>query len=184
MEELPLPTCAIQLLGEELSTDEAASAELHEAEAVHRARNSRRLFKAAPTTPCVCREQQLETGVSNKRLKHMLEFYSTGAVRPSQGCSVPRCCTRRRLCGREPLGPDPHTTLDLTADSDPRAHPCSFTSGPTPAPNPRRPTPVPVPLGPPLLPSFPPGPTPATAHSCSLCPFYAATCGRFTAVRT
>ncbi len=64
MEELPLPTHAIQLSGEVLSTDEAASAELREAEAVHQNRNSRRLFKAAPTTPCVCQEQQLETGVS------------------------------------------------------------------------------------------------------------------------
>ena len=83
MEELALPTHAIQLLGEVLSTDEAASAELREAEAVHRTRSSRRLFKAVPTTPCICREQQLETGVSNKRLKHMLEFDSTAAVRPS-----------------------------------------------------------------------------------------------------
>ncbi len=111
MEELALPTHAIQLLGKELSTDEVASAELREAEAVHRTSSSRRLFKAAPTTPCVCREQQLETGLSNKRLKRTLEFYSTAAVRPSQGCSVPQCRTRRRLCGREPPGPDPHTTL-------------------------------------------------------------------------
>ena len=64
VEELPLPTRAIQLSGEVLSINEAASAELREAEAVHRTRNSRRLFKATPTTPCVCREQQLETGVS------------------------------------------------------------------------------------------------------------------------
>ncbi len=111
VEELALPTRAIQLSGEELSTDEAASAELHEAEAVHQTRNSRRLFKAAPMTPCVCREQQLETGVSNKHLKHTLEFYSTVAVRPSRGCFVPWCRTRRRLCGWEPPGPDPHTTL-------------------------------------------------------------------------
>ncbi len=108
--ELALPTRAIQLSGEVLSTGEAASAELREAEAVHQARSSRCLFKAAPTTPCVCREQQLETGLSNKRLKRTLEFYSTAAVRPSQGCSIPRCRTRRRLCGREPPGPDPHTT--------------------------------------------------------------------------
>ncbi len=64
VEELPLPTRAIQLSGEVLSTDEAASAELHEAKAVHWTRNSRCLFKAAPMTPCICREQQLETGVS------------------------------------------------------------------------------------------------------------------------
>ncbi len=64
VEELPLPTRAIQLSGEVLSTNEAASAELHEAEAAHQTRNSRHLFKAAPTTPCICREQQLETGVS------------------------------------------------------------------------------------------------------------------------
>ena len=56
VEELALPTRAIQLSGKVLSTDEAASAELREAEAVHRTRSSRRLFKAAPTTPCVCRE--------------------------------------------------------------------------------------------------------------------------------
>ncbi len=54
MEELALPTRGIQLLGKVLSTDEAASAELREAEAVHQARNSRCLFKAMPTTPCVC----------------------------------------------------------------------------------------------------------------------------------
>ncbi len=48
------PTCAIQLSGEVLSTDEAASAELRKAEAAHRTRNSHRLFKAAPTTPCIC----------------------------------------------------------------------------------------------------------------------------------
>ncbi len=110
MEELALPTRAIQLSGEVLSTGEAASVELCEAEAVHRTRSSRCLFKVTPTTPCVCQEQQLETGLSNKCLKHMLEFYSTAAVRPSQGCSVPRCCTRQRLCGWEPPGPDPHTT--------------------------------------------------------------------------
>ncbi len=64
MEELPLPTRIIQLLGEVLSTDEAASAELREAEAAHQSHNSRHLFKAAPTTPCICRELLLETGVS------------------------------------------------------------------------------------------------------------------------
>ncbi len=64
MEELALPTHAIQLSGEVLSTDEAASAELREAEAAHRTRSSCYLFKAAPTTPCICRELQLETGVS------------------------------------------------------------------------------------------------------------------------
>ncbi len=110
MEELALPTRAIQLSGEELSTNEAASVELREAEAVHRTRNSRRLFKAAPTTPWVCQEQQHETGVSNKHLKRTLEFYSTAAVQPSRGCFVPRCHTRRQLCGREPSGPDLHTT--------------------------------------------------------------------------
>ncbi len=110
VEELALPTRGIQLSGEVLSTDEAASAELCEAEAVCRTRNSRRLFKATPMTPCICREQQLETGVSNKRLKHTLEFDSTAAVRPSRGCSLPWCHTRRQLCGREPPGPDPHTT--------------------------------------------------------------------------
>ncbi len=83
MEELALPTHAIQLSGKVLSTDEAASAELHEAEAVHWTRSSRRLFKAAPTTPCICRELQLETGLSNKRLKHTLEFDSTAAVWPN-----------------------------------------------------------------------------------------------------
>ncbi len=83
MEELALPTRRIQLSGEVLSTDEAASVELREAEAVHQTHNSHRLFKAVPTTPCVCREQQVETGVSNKRLKHTLEFYSTTAVWPS-----------------------------------------------------------------------------------------------------
>ncbi len=57
VEELALPTRAIQLSGEVLSTDEAASAELREAEAVHQTRSSCCLFKAAPTTPCICREQ-------------------------------------------------------------------------------------------------------------------------------
>ncbi len=84
VEELALPTRAIQLSGEVLSTDEAASAELRKAEAVHQTRSSCRLFKAAPMTPCICREQQLETGLSNKCLKHMLEFYSTAVVRPSE----------------------------------------------------------------------------------------------------
>ncbi len=74
MEELALPTRGIQLSGEVLSTDEAASAELHEAEAVHWTRNSCRLFKAAPMTPCICQEQQLETGLSNKCLKRTLEL--------------------------------------------------------------------------------------------------------------
>ncbi len=74
MEELALPTRAIQLSGEVLSTDEAASAELCKAEAVHQTRSSRHLFKATPMTPCVCREQQLETGLSNKCLKRTLEL--------------------------------------------------------------------------------------------------------------
>ncbi len=65
---------AIQLLGGVLSTDEAASVELRKAEAVHQTRSSHCLFKAAPTTPCICREQQLETGLSNKRLKRTLEL--------------------------------------------------------------------------------------------------------------
>ncbi len=56
MEELALPTRAIQLSGEVLSTDEAASAELREAEAAHQTRSSRHLFKATPMTPCVCQE--------------------------------------------------------------------------------------------------------------------------------
>ncbi len=64
VEELPLPTHAIQLSGEVLSTDEAASAELCKAEAAHRTCNSCCLFKATPMTPCICRELQLETGVS------------------------------------------------------------------------------------------------------------------------
>ena len=54
MEELALPTHAIQLSGEVLSTDEATSAELCKAEAAHRARNSCRLHKATTTTPWVC----------------------------------------------------------------------------------------------------------------------------------
>ena len=57
-------TRAIQLSGEVLSTDEAASVELREAEAVHRTRSLHCLFKATPTTPCVCQELLLETGVS------------------------------------------------------------------------------------------------------------------------
>ena len=56
VEELALPTHTIQLLGEGLSTDEAASVELREAEAVHQTHSLCRLFKAAPTTPCICRE--------------------------------------------------------------------------------------------------------------------------------
>ncbi len=53
VEELALPTRAIQLSGEVLSTHEAASAELRKAEAAHWTRSSHHLFKAAPTTPCV-----------------------------------------------------------------------------------------------------------------------------------
>ncbi len=56
VEELALPTRAIQLSGEVLSTDEAASAELCKAEAAHWTRSSRCLFKAVPTTPCICQE--------------------------------------------------------------------------------------------------------------------------------
>ncbi len=56
VEELPLPTHVIQLSDEVLSTDEAASAELREAEAAHQARNSCRLLKAATMTPCICLE--------------------------------------------------------------------------------------------------------------------------------
>ncbi len=90
MEELALPTRTIQLSGEVLSTDEVASAELREAEAVHRTRSSRRLFKAAPTTPCVCREQQLETGLSNKRLKRTLELllHCSGLAKPRLLCTA------------------------------------------------------------------------------------------------
>ncbi len=84
MEELALPTRAIQLSGEVLSTDEAASAELHEAEAVHQTRRSRHLFKAAPMTPCICQELQLETGLSNKHLKRTLELllHCSGPAKP------------------------------------------------------------------------------------------------------
>ncbi len=90
MEELALPMRAIQLSGEVLSTDEVASVELHEAEAVHRTRSSRHLFKAAPTTPCICREQQLEAGLSNKRLKHTLELllHYGGPAKPRLLCTM------------------------------------------------------------------------------------------------
>ncbi len=54
MEELALPTRAIQLSDEELSADEAASVELCEAEAAHQTHNSCCLFKAVTMTPCVC----------------------------------------------------------------------------------------------------------------------------------
>ena len=54
MEELALPKRAIQLSGEVLSTNEAASVELREAEAAHWTRNSRCLFKATPMIPCIC----------------------------------------------------------------------------------------------------------------------------------
>ncbi len=56
VEELALPTHAIQLSGEVLSTDEAASAELCKAEAAHRTCSLSRLLKAATTTPWVCQE--------------------------------------------------------------------------------------------------------------------------------
>ncbi len=51
---------------------------------MHWTRSSCRLFKAAPTTLCVCREQQLETGLSNKRLKHTLELllHCSGLAEP------------------------------------------------------------------------------------------------------
>ncbi len=48
MEELALPTRAIQLSGEVLSTHEAATVELCEAEAVHWARTLRCLQKPLP----------------------------------------------------------------------------------------------------------------------------------------
>ena len=68
VEELALPTCAIQLSDEVLSTDEAASAELHKAEAAHWARNSCRLLKAAITTPGVCLELDSLGQECNKHL--------------------------------------------------------------------------------------------------------------------
>ncbi len=68
-------------------------------------------LKPRPRHPASVESNSLRQEWANKRLKHMLEFYSTAAVRPSRGCFSPRCRTRRRLCGREPPGPDPHTTL-------------------------------------------------------------------------
>ena len=62
VEELALPTRAIQLSGEVLSTDEATTAELREAEAAHQACNSRHLHKAA--TWCRSRVQSLYHGSS------------------------------------------------------------------------------------------------------------------------
>ena len=110
VEELALPTHAIQLLDEVLSTDEAASVELREAEAAHQTRSSSRLVKAVTTTPCICRELPCLRQECNKHFKHTLESYSTAAVQPSQGCSLPRCRTQRRLWGRVLPGPEPHTT--------------------------------------------------------------------------
>ncbi len=111
MEELSLPTRAIQLSGEVQSTDEAASAELREAEAAYRTRNLRCLFKAAPTMPCVCRKLLLETGErDNKHLKRTFEFDSTAAVWPSRGCSHRGAASSSSCKGWAPPGPNPNTT--------------------------------------------------------------------------
>ncbi len=67
VEELALPTRAIQL-----STDEAASAELREAEAVHQTHNSCCLLKAMTMTPCVC----LELGASNRSEINICKAYA------------------------------------------------------------------------------------------------------------
>ncbi len=57
VQELALPTrVQSSFRSEMLSTNEAVSAELREAEAVHQTRSSRCLQKAAPTTPCIGRE--------------------------------------------------------------------------------------------------------------------------------
>ncbi len=113
VEELALPTRAIQLLDKVLSTDEAASAELRKAEAAHQTRSSSCLFKAATTTPCICRELPCLRQKCNKHLKRTLESYSTAAVQLSRGCSLPQCRTQWRLWGRVLPGPEPHTTFGL-----------------------------------------------------------------------
>ncbi len=66
--------------------------------------------RGAHDTLYLSRATQLETGVSNKCLKHTLEFDSTAAVWPSRGCSLLQCHMQRQLWGRAPPGPDPHTT--------------------------------------------------------------------------
>ncbi len=93
VEELALPTRSIQLLDKVLSTDEAISAELREAEAAHQSC----LFKAMTMTPCICRELPCLRQECNKHLKRTLEFDSTAAVRLSRGCSVLQCCMQQQL---------------------------------------------------------------------------------------
>ena len=68
VEELALPMHAIQLLDKVLSPNEAASAELHEAEAAHQACNSCRQLKATITTPCICLELDSLRQECNKHL--------------------------------------------------------------------------------------------------------------------
>ncbi len=70
-------------------------------------------LKPCPRHPASVESNSLRQEWVNKRLKRTLEFDSTVAVRPSRGRFVPRCRARRRLCGREPPGPDPHTTFQL-----------------------------------------------------------------------
>ncbi len=67
-------------------------------------------LKPRPQHPVSVESNSLRQEWVNKCLKHMLEFDSTAAVQLSWGCFVLRCHTRRRLCGWEPPGPDPHTT--------------------------------------------------------------------------
>ncbi len=74
-------------------------------------------LKLRPWHPASVESNSSRQEWANKHLKHTLEFDSTAAVRPGRGCFLPQCRTRRRLCGREPPGPDPHTTLGLNVQS-------------------------------------------------------------------
>ncbi len=73
--------------------DEAASAELRKAEAVHWASTLHCHIKDIDmTTLCAWAVTQFLLGV-NKRLRCMLESYSTMAVQLSWDCFWPQCCT-------------------------------------------------------------------------------------------
>ncbi len=112
VEELALPMRTIQLSGEMLSTNGATSAELREAEAAHRTHSSCRLFKAVPTTPCICRElhslrQDCAINIWSVRLS-VTPLRQSGQAKAALYCGATH--SGGQLWGRAPPGQNPHTT--------------------------------------------------------------------------
>ncbi len=72
-------------------------------------------LKLRPQHPVSVESYCLRQERVNKHLKRTLEFDSTAAVRPSQGCSHHSAASSGGCEGRAPPGPDPHTTVSLNA---------------------------------------------------------------------